>query len=204
MTVETTETTNTDVIAHNTGSMDVQALMERIGSLEQRVAELEDAPAQGIEDRVSMVVFSGDMDKTIASFIIATGAAAMGLEVSMFFTFWGLSAVKKERKIYKGKNLVEKAFTAMLPAGTSNLGLSQMNFFGAGAAIMRKLMKDHEVTSLPEMVEMAQEMGVKMTVCDMSRELLGVKDDELIDGLELGGVASFMGDAAASKVTLFI
>jgi peroxiredoxin family protein len=79
-----------------------------------------------------------------------------------------------------------------------------MNFFGAGAAIMRKLMKDHEVSSLPEMVEMAQELGVKMIVCDMSRELLGVKDEELIDGLELGGVAAFMGDAAASKVTLFI
>jgi peroxiredoxin family protein len=79
-----------------------------------------------------------------------------------------------------------------------------MNYFGTGAAIMRKLMKDHEVTSLPEMVEMAQEMGVKMTVCDMSRELLGVRDDELIDGLEFGGVAAFMGDASRSKVSLFI
>jgi peroxiredoxin family protein len=204
MTVATTETTETTTNTDTIATMDVQALMERIGSLEQRVAELEDAPAQGIEDRVSMVVFSGDMDKAIASFIIATGAAAMGLEVSMFFTFWGLGAVKKEKKVFKDKNLVEKGFTAMLPAGTGNLGLSQMNFFGAGAAIMRKLMKDHEVSSLPEMVEMAQELGVKMIVCDMSRELLGVKDEELIDGLELGGVAAFMGDAAASKVTLFI
>jgi peroxiredoxin family protein len=198
MTVETMNTTST-----NGNTADVNALLERIDTLEQRIAQLEDAPAQDIENQVSMVVFSGDMDKTIAAFIIATGAAAMGMEVSMFFTFWGLAAVKKQ-KVYADKNLIEKGFTAMLPAGVDSLGLSQKNFFGAGAAIMRKLMKDHEVTSLPEMVEMAQELGVKMTVCDMSRELLGVRDNELIDGLEMGGVASFMGDAARSKVSLFI
>jgi peroxiredoxin family protein len=205
MTVETSEITanQTEATPTPTGQMDVAALMERIGTLEQRVAELEDAPAQDIENNLSMVVFSGDMDKAIAAFIIATGAAAVGMDVSMFFTFWGLSAVKKQ-KIYSGKNMIEKAFTAALPAGTTQLGLSKMNFFGAGASIMRKLMKDHEVTSLSEMVEMAQEMGVKMTVCDMSRELLGVRDDELIDGLEMGGVAAFMGDAARSKVSLFI
>ncbi len=198
MTVETMNTTAT-----NGNAADMTALLERIDTLEQRIAQLEDAPAQDIENQVSMVVFSGDMDKTIAAFIIATGAAAMGMEVSMFFTFWGLAAVKKQ-KVYADKNLIEKGFTAMLPAGADSLGLSQKNFFGAGAAIMRKLMKDHEVTSLPEMVELAQELGVKMTVCDMSRELLGVRDNELIDGLEMGGVASFMGDAARSKVSLFI
>jgi peroxiredoxin family protein len=186
-----------------TTDIDVRSLLERIGTLEQRVAELEDAPAQDIENSLSMVVFSGDMDKAIASFIIATGAAAVGMEVSMFFTFWGLGAIKKQ-KVYDGKNMIERAFTAMLPAGTNELGLSQMNYFGAGAAIMRKLMKDHEVTSLGEMVELAQEMGIKMTVCDMSRELLGVRDDELIDGLERGGVAAFLGDASHAKVTLFI
>jgi peroxiredoxin family protein len=194
MTVETVETTQQ---AHTN-------LLERIAMLEQRVAELEEKPAQDIENRLAMVVFSGDMDKTIAAFIIATGAASMGMDVSMFFTFWGLSAVKKEEKIFGGKNMLEKGFTAMLPAGVSNLGLSKMNFFGAGAAVMRKLMRDRDVTSLPEMVELAQELGVRMVVCDMSRELLGVHDDELIDGLEVGGVATFMGDAAASKASLFI
>ncbi len=184
-------------------TVNIQALLERIDTLEKRVAELEQAPAQDIENRLSLVVFSGDMDKVIAAFILATGAAAMGLEVSMFFTFWGLSAVKKQ-KVYVGKNWLEKGFTAALPAGVNKLGLSQMNFFGAGAAIMRKLMRDHGVTTLPELVELAQELGVRMTVCDMSRELLGVRDEELIDGLEKGGVAAFMGDAAASKVTLFI
>lgn len=178
-------------------------LLERIAALEARIAQLEDAPAQGIEDRLSMVVFSGELDKAIAAFIIATGAASMGLEVSMFFTFWGLGAVKKQ-KVYAGKNLLEQGFTAMLPAGTQQLGLSQMNFFGAGAQIIRNLMKQHDVASVEELFTLARELGVRMTVCDMSRELLGIRDSELIDGLETGGVATFMGDAARSKVTLFI
>jgi peroxiredoxin family protein len=182
---------------------DVAALLERLTALEQRVNELESAPAQDIEDRLSMVVFSGDLDRAIAAFIVATGAAAMGMEVSMFFTFWGLNVIKKQ-KTYEGKNFQEKGFTAMLPAGTGQLPLSQMNFFGAGAKIIRKLMNDHEVTSIEEFVEMAQEFGVRMTACDMSRELLGIRDEELIDGLEFGGVASFMGDSARSKASLFI
>ncbi|RME98669.1 MAG: hypothetical protein D6768_16790 [Chloroflexi bacterium] len=181
----------------------VTDLLGRIAELEQRVQQLEDAPAQDIENKLSMVLFSGDLDKSIAAFIIATGAAAMGLEVSIFFTFWGISAVKKQ-KVYAGKNILEKGFTAMLPGGTRQMQLSQMNYFGAGAKIIRKLMNDHEVASLEEFVEMAREFDVKMTVCDMSRELLGIKDEELIDGLETGGVAAFMGDAATSKVTLFI
>ena len=178
-------------------------LLERLNTLESRVAELENSPAQDIEDQLSMVVFSGELDKAIAAFIIATGAAAMGMEVSMFFTFWGLGVVKKQ-KIYSDKNLLEKGFTAMLPGGTKDLPLSQMNYFGTGASIIRKLMKDHEISSLEEFIEMSQEFGVKMTVCDMSRELLGIKDEELVDGLEFGGVAAFMGDASRAKVTLFI
>ncbi|GAB4444933.1 MAG: DsrE/DsrF/DrsH-like family protein [Anaerolineae bacterium] len=182
---------------------DVGALLERIEALESRVQELEEAPAQDIENKLSLVVFSGDLDKNIAAFIMATGAAAMGMEVSMFFTFWGIGAVKKQ-KVYAGKNLLEKGFTAMMPAGTEQMSMSQMNFFGMGAKVIRKLMRDHDVTSLEEFVEMAREFDVRMTVCDMSRELLGVKDEELVDGLEFGGVASFMGDAATSKVTLFV
>ena len=189
---------------HNLHTMlEAQTLLSRIDELEKRVAQLEEAPAQSIEDRVSMVVFSGDMDKAIASFIIATGAAAMGMQVSMFFTFWGLNVVKKQ-KTFADKNAVQKAFSAMLPAGPDQLNLSQMNFFGAGASIMRKIMKDHDVMSLAEFMEMAQEFDVRMVACDMSQELLGIRDEELIDGLEHGGVATFLGDAAASKVTLFI
>ncbi|WP_298404040.1 DsrE/DsrF/DrsH-like family protein [uncultured Chloroflexus sp.] len=186
-----------------TEAVDTQALLARIAELEQRVAALEQSPAQGIEDRLAMVVFSGDLDKAIAAFIIATGAASMGLEVSMFFTFWGISAVKKQ-KVFSGKNLLEQGFTAMLPGKLGELGLSQMNFFGAGAQIIRGLMKQHDVASPEELFAMARELGVRMVVCDMSRELLGIKDEELVEGLETGGVATFLGDAARSKVTLFI
>ncbi|MCX7860480.1 DsrE/DsrF/DrsH-like family protein [Chloroflexus sp.] len=186
-----------------TEAVDTQALLARIAELEQRVAALEQSPAQSIEDRLAMVVFSGDLDKAIAAFIIATGAASMGLEVSMFFTFWGISAVKKQ-KVFSGKNLLEQGFTAMLPGKLGELGLSQMNFFGAGAQIIRSLMKKHDVASPEELFAMARELGVRMVVCDMSRELLGIKDEELVEGLETGGVATFLGDAARAKVTLFI
>lgn len=178
-------------------------VMERIATLEARVAELESHPAQGIEDRLALVVFSGDLDKAIAALIIATGAVSIGMEASIFYTFWGLSTVKKQKR-YDGKNLLERGFTAMLPGGTGQLGLSQMNFFGAGAQIIRKLMQERGVASVEELFALAQELGVRMVVCDMSRELLGVSDAELIDGLETGGVATFLGDAARAKVTLFI
>jgi peroxiredoxin family protein len=182
---------------------DVTALLARIDALEERLASLEDAPAQDIEDRLAMVVFSGDLDKAIASFIIATGAAAMGLEVSMFFTFWGLSLIKKQKR-YDEKNILEKGFTAMLPGSSQNLGMSQMNFFGVGSRLIRKLMNDHEVASLEELMEMAQEFGVRFVACDMSQELLGITDEELMDGVDHGGVATFMGDAARAKASLFI
>jgi peroxiredoxin family protein len=183
--------------------LETGALLDRIAALEARVGELEAHPAQGVEDRLAMVVFSGDLDKTIAALIIATGAASIGMETSMFFTFWGLGAVKQQ-KLYAGKNLLERGFTAMLPGGLGQMGLSQMNYFGAGAKIIRKIMQDKEVASVEELFGLAHELGVRMVVCDMSRDLLGVKDEELIDGLEMGGVATFLGDAARAKVTLFI
>jgi peroxiredoxin family protein len=187
-------------IANVTGSDD---LMARIAALEARVAELEEMPARDVEDRLAMVVFSGNMDRTIAAFIIATGAAAMGMETSMFFTFWGLSIIKKQKR-YLGKNFLQKAFTVMLPAGTTRLGLSQKNFMGAGARIMRKMMRDHNVTSVEELVGLAQEFGVRMVACDMTRELMGISDEEMMEGVEKGGVATFLGDAARAKVSLFI
>lgn len=182
---------------------DTQRMLERMAALETRINALEAHPAQGIEDRLAMVVFSGDLDKAIAAFIIATGAASMGLETSMFFTFWGITTVKKQ-KMFAGKSLLEQGFTAMLPGKLGETGLSQMNFFGAGAQIIRGLMQKHGVSSPEELFGLAQELGVKMVVCDMSRELLGIADEELVDGLETGGVATFLADAARAKVTLFI
>jgi peroxiredoxin family protein len=180
---------------------------ERVSALEERLAQLE-AQMQQVreelpENRVSIIVFSGDLDKVLPAFIIATGAAAMGMQVSLFFTFWGLNALKKRRDL-SGKGFLEKLFALMTPVGTEGLGVSKMNFFGIGAKLLRTLMKRKQVASLEELAQMAQEMGVKITACQMSMDVLGITKDELWDGIEVGGVATFLADAAKSKVTLFI
>lgn len=193
-----------DLVASPTQELPLDArLEERLEALEARLAALENHPAQGIEDRVAMVVFSGELDRAIAAFIIATGAAAMGLDVSMFFTFWGINIVKQQKQ-FSDKNILEKGFAAMLPGNSHTLPLSQMNYFGVGARLIRKIMRDHEVASLEELIGLAREMGVRLVVCDMSKELLGIHDNELLPDMDHGGVATFMGDAAHAKVTLFI
>jgi len=180
---------------------------ERLSALEERIAQLE-AQMQQVreelpENRVSIIVFSGDLDKVLPAFIIATGAAAMGMQVSLFFTFWGLNALKKRRDL-SGKGFLEKLFALMTPVGTEGLGVSKMNFFGIGAKLLRALMKRKQVASLEELAQMAQEMGVKIIACQMSMDVLGITKDELWDGIEVGGVATFLADATKSKITLFI
>ena len=187
----------------DTASVDLGSIHERVDMLEQQVATLEASPAQDIEDRLAMVVFSGDLDKSIAAFIIATGAAAMGFEVSMFFTFWGINIIKKYRK-YEGKNILEKGFTAMMPVNSNALPLTQMNYFGIGAKLIRKVMKDNGVSSLEELITVAKELDVRLVACDMSQELLGISDNELMDGLDHGDVATFIADASHAKATIFI
>lgn len=180
---------------------------ERVSALEERLAQLE-AQMQQVreelpENRVSIIVFSGDLDKVLPAFIIATGAAAMGMHVSLFFTFWGLNALKKRRDL-SGKGFLEKLFALMTPVGTEGLGVSKMNFFGIGAKLLRTLMKRKQVASLEELAQMAREMGVKIIACQMSMDVLGITKDELWDGIEVGGVATFLADATKSKITLFI
>ncbi|MEJ7612574.1 MAG: DsrE/DsrF/DrsH-like family protein [Candidatus Fervidibacter sacchari] len=180
---------------------------ERLSALEERIAQLE-AQMQQVreelpENRVSIIVFSGDLDKVLPAFIIATGAAAMGMQVSLFFTFWGLNALKKRRDL-SGKGFLEKLFALMTPVGTEGLGVSKMNFFGIGAKLLRTLMKQKQVASLEELAQMAQDMGVKIIACQMSMDVLGITKDELWDGIEVGGVAAFLADATKSKITLFI
>jgi len=175
-------------------------LHARVSALEAANAELRGEVA---ENRVSMVVFSGDLDKVLAAFVIATGAAAMGMEVSMFFTFWGLSALKKGRRL-RGKKPFEQAFALMTPGATQSLGLSQMNFGGVGAKLMRKMMRDKQIASLEDLAATARELGVRTVACSMSMDVMGITAAELCDGLEVGGVATFLGDAARSKVSLFI
>ena len=189
----------TDVPSKKT-TTDPAAIEERLTALEKRLEQVEEALP---EDKVALVVFSGELDRVLAAFVIATGAAAMGQEVSMFFTFWGLSVLKNESSL-KGKNLFEAMMSVMSPGSTRELPVSKMNYFGAGAKMLRKMMADKNVSSLEEMIEMSQEMGVKMLACEMSREVMGIQDDELINGFESAGAASFLAESLRSRTNLFI
>ncbi len=154
--------------------------------------------------KTSFVVFSGDLDKLIASFIIANGALAMGEEVSMFFTFWGLNSLRKKNPPRRQKKLMEKMFSTMMPSGADSLKLSQMHMAGAGTAMIKSVMKKHNVQSLPELMAAAQKGGARIIACTMTMDLLGIAPSDLMDGIEFGGVASFLGEAAESQTTLFI
>lgn len=152
----------------------------------------------------TIIVFDGDMDKVLASFVIANGALAMGRPVTMFFTFWGLNALRRQEKVDLKKNPVEKMFGMMLPRGASKLGLSKMNMAGMGTAMMKAIMKDKNIDSLEEMMKKAMENGVRIIACSMSMDVMGIRKEELIDGVEIGGVGTYLGDAEESDVNLFI
>lgn len=155
-------------------------------------------------DDKTMVIFSGDLDKAIASLIIANGAASMGKKVTLFFTFWGLNILRKPEKVHVKKDFISKMFSSMMPRGTKKLGLSKMNMFGMGPKMIRMVMKKHNVDSIEEMLKMAMENGVNMVACNMSMDLMGIKQEELIEGVTLGGVASMLGAAEDSNMSLFI
>ena len=158
------------------------------------------------EDRCSLVVFSGDLDKVLASFVIATGAVAMGMDAVMFFTFWGTPMLRDKAKSVAGKDIMSKMFGTMLPKGTTQTKLSKMNMGGMGTAMMKSLMKKKNVASLEQMLEMAEELGVRIFVCEMSMDLMGFKREEMIEYKDLmyGGVAKFVEEAQNSQVQLFI
>jgi peroxiredoxin family protein len=174
-------------------------LAARIALLEQRLA-LEPRVAS---NRTTIVLFSGDMDKAMAAYVIATGAVAMGMEASVFHTFWGLNVLRKGRKL-AGKHTLERALQLMTPAGIDHLSPSKLSFGGAGAKIFRKLMRDKDVQTPEELLAMARELGVKLTACQMSMDVMGIGEDELLDGIPVAGVAAYLADAADSRVTLFI
>jgi peroxiredoxin family protein/TusA-related sulfurtransferase/rhodanese-related sulfurtransferase len=155
-------------------------------------------------DGKTIIVFSGDLDKVLASFIIANGAAAMGRNVTMFFTFWGLNALRKSQSDPVKKPFMDKMFGAMMPKGTGKLKLSKMNMAGMGTAMMKKVMNDKNVDSLEVLMKNAMKNGVKLVACTMSMDIMGITKEELIDGIELAGVASYLGDAEESNVNLFI
>jgi peroxiredoxin family protein len=184
-----------------------QAATPSLDALQQQVqqlqAQLDALRAQSPDNRLSMVVFSGDLDRVLAAFVIASGAAASGMEVSMFFTFWGLTALRQRRES-RGKTLFQKLMGWMTPVGIRGLGVSKMNFGGIGAKMLRTMMRQQGVPQPEEMAQMARELGVRIVACQMSMDVMGIHKEELIDGVEVGGVATFLGEATRSKATLFI
>lgn len=166
---------------------------ERFNALEARLPQ----------DKVSLVVFSDDMDKVLAGFVIANGALAMGMEVSMYFTFWGLTAIKKTTNL-KGKALKQRMLALMTPGKSDAMGTSKLNMLGMGPRMMRSIMKEKNVASLEELREIAQEMGTRMIGCSMAMDVMGVDASEFIDGIELGGVATFLEEALKSRMTIFV
>lgn len=160
--------------------------------------------AGSFEHGKTFVVFSGDLDKALASFIMANGAAAMGRRVTLFFTFWGLNILRKNERVKVKKGLIGKMFGMMMPRGSKKLGLSKMNMGGAGAKMIRAVMKANGISSLEELIQNAVNHGVRLVACQMSMDIMGIKKEELIDGVELGGVATMLGSAEKSDLTYFI
>jgi peroxiredoxin family protein len=160
----------------------------------------------GAENKLTMVVMSGDLDKHLAAMIIATGAAAMGMKVVLFFTFWGTAALRAGNKKVNGKNFMGRMFGMMLPKGRNKLTLSQMNMAGMGTAMMKGLMKKKNVASLDQLYDAAAQLAVKIYICEMSMDLMGMKKEEMIDypELEVCGVATMLAHAKESAIQLFI
>lgn len=183
--------------------------MTMIDTIESQVEELTRRVEQmrpGPENKLSMIVFSGDLDKLIAAMIIATGAASMGMRVVQFFTFWGTSALRDPTRKAPDKDFMSKMFGWMLPKGRNRTKLSQMNMAGMGTAMLKDLMKKKNAPTLDQLFEIAAMTGVEINVCEMSMDLMGFTHEEIIDYPKLSycGVATFLAEAKDSSVQLFI
>src|SRR5699024_6725112 len=145
--------------------------------------------------KTTIVLFSGDYDKAMAAYIIANGAAAYDHEVTIFHTFWGLNALRKEDNAPVKKGFMEKMFGKIMPGGADKMSLSKMNYLGMGQKMIKKVMKKHNAMPLPQLVEMAQEQDVNLIACTMTMDLLGLQKEELLDDINYGGVAAYVGEA---------
>ncbi|MEF3280599.1 MAG: DsrE/DsrF/DrsH-like family protein [Elusimicrobiota bacterium] len=182
---------------------DINELEKKINELK---SEIEALKANAPKDQLSMVVMSGDLDKLLAAFVIATGAAAMYERVVMFFTLWAIPFLKDPNKKVP-KDIISKAFEIMLPQNTKGLKLSRMNMMGLGPVMIKGLMKKYNVKTLGDLLKLAEEMGnVEIYICQMSMDLMGYKWEEMINypNMKSAGVAKFVAEAGQSKATLFI
>lgn len=162
------------------------------------------SPIPQNRDQNTFVVFSGDLDKAIASFIIANGSASMGKKVTMFFTFWGLNILRRKPQVALNKGFMERLLGKMMPQGSTGLPLSKMNMLGLGPRLIRRIMQQKNVASLEQLIEQARRLNVRLVACNMTMEIMGIKKEELIEGVEIGGVATFLNEADKSGTTLFI
>ncbi len=179
-----------------------------LSDLESRIQTLEQQESKEKPDpnRLNLLIFDSYRDRLLAAFVMATGAAACGMEVTMFFTFWGTAALKKEGPQFGRKSFVERAFGWMLPASARQTKLSQMDMCGLGRVLMQGEMKKKNIANLDELIQTAAELGVTIRVCEMSMQLMGIRREELIDypGIEYCGVATFVDEASSANTTLFI
>ena len=152
----------------------------------------------------NIILFSGDYDKAMAAYIIANGAAAYDHEVTIFHTFWGLNALRKDEPLALKKGFLEKMFAKMMPRGADKMGLSNMNFAGMGPKMIKHVIKKHNAMTLPQLIEMAQEQDIKLVACTMTMDLLGLQQEELMENVEYAGVAAYLADAENGNVNLFI
>jgi len=185
------------------GVLEVRIQKTSGASASSRAASSSASPA-GASKEATLIVFSDDFDRALASFVIANGAAASGKKVTMFFTFWGLSVIKRRERTRAPKDIMGRMFGMMLPKNSGKLSLSKMNFGGIGAAMMKGRMKAKKIDQLETMIEGALKAGVRMTACQMSMDIMGVAREELMDGVEIGGVASYLDAADSSTLNLFV
>ncbi|MFQ3547648.1 MAG: DsrE/DsrF/DrsH-like family protein, partial [Termitinemataceae bacterium] len=213
-----TKLTGNLLVSLETGGGKIEAIIEktaaqsRLAAASQSVLPATGAGLQAAGPRMistgtnsaTLIVFSNDFDRALASFVLANGAAAVGKQVTMFFTFWGLSVIMKKKKPRVGKDFMGKMFGMMLPKHAGQLALSKMNFAGMGPVMMKSRMKAKKVDQLEQMIDAARAAGVRMVACQMSMDIMGVAKEELLDGIEIGGVATYMEAASDSLVNLFI
>lgn len=154
--------------------------------------------------RTTIVLFSGDYDKAMAAYIIANGAAAYDHEVTIFHTFWGLNALRKDESVPMKKGFLEKMFGKMMPRGADRMGISKMNFAGMGPKMIKHVIKKHNAMTLPQLIDMAKEQEINLVACTMTMDLLGLQEKELLDDIQYAGVAAYLAEAEIGNVNLFI
>lgn len=186
---------------HNQLSLDTHSMSHRIEELEKKIGQLELEVQTLRNDDITILVTSGDYDKLLTAFILASGAISIGIKVNMFFSFWGIAALKKNIS-YENKNVYEKLMTYMMPKNPSQTPLSNMHMFGLGKAFLCKIMNDKGVCSLQDIINQSIKLGVQISVCQMTMDMMGVRKDELIDGIHYGGVVSCVDKMTQSHSTI--